>query len=802
MPDSKIQEKQWSKEFELPIIQDWKQRQLYKFDEKSKKPVFSIDTPPPYVNTPVHIGHATTYAIMDMIARHKRMKGFEVLFPLGLDNNGLPIEMSAEKKFNIKVGKTPREEFIKKCREMLESAGLESMDSFYKSAIGFNSWDKGSKIGDIYETDSPDYRSLTQDTFIDLYNKGLIYEDDRVNNYCPGCRTTVADAEVDYIDKESTFSDIVFKCKETGEELIIGTTRPELVCTCGMVIYNPEDERYAHLEGKTAITPIFGTEVPIKAHPIAQIGKGTGLVMMCSFGDLSDIRFFREQGLKPVIAIGSDGLMNENAGFLKGLKPREAREKMIGALKEKKLLKGQKSIVHNTPICERSKDEIEFVNMKEFYLKQLDLKEKMKELAQELEFYAPSSRQIMLDWIESVSIDWPLSRRRYYATEVPLWYCKKCGFVQVPEKGKYHQPWKQEPPIKVCPKCKGKEWRGEERVFDTWFDSSISPLYILKYSRNKEFFKKAFPCSLRPQGKEIVRTWLYYTVLKCYLLTGKLVFDDAWIHYHIVDEKGSKMSKSVGNVIDPQKILKEFGGEPFRLWAASEGNLEQTDFRCSFERIQGMGKTLTKLWNVSRFISSFGEPKEFKIKELESELDKWIISEIHEIAELADEHFEKYDFHNPTVMLRNFLWEDFASHYLEMAKPRAYNSNGEYSQKEQEQAVFTLNYCLDMMLKLLAPVIPVITFRIYNTLRKKDIHFEEFPQRFLIDDEVRHKINTEELIKLNSEIWKAKKEKGLALNSPVKKATLPEWAKVIGKDLQKCHAIEKPEFGKELRLEF
>jgi len=796
MPEPKIAEKQWSKEFEAPIIQEWKEKELYKFNEKSKKQIFSIDTPPPYVNTPVHMGHAVTYSIMDMIARYKRMKGFEVLFPLGLDNNGLPIEMSAEKKFKIKVGITPREEFTKKCRQMLESAGLESTDSFYKSGIGFNSWKKGTGIGEIYETDSPDYRSLTQETFIDLYNKGLIYEADRVNNYCPGCKTTVADAEVEYIDKESTFSDIAFTCKETGEKLIIGTTRPELVCTCGMIIYNPEDERYKHLQGKTALTPIFNREVPIKAHPIAQIDKGTGLVMMCSFGDLSDIRFFREQNLTPIIAINPDGLMNENAGFLKGLTPRGAREKMIQALKEKSLLAGQKKITHNTPICDRSKDEIEFVSMKEFYLKQLHLKEKMKQLAQELNFYAPESRQIMLDWIESISIDWPLSRRRYYATEVPLWYCKKCGFTFLPPKGKYYQPWKEKPPISKCPKCGSNDWRGEERVFDTWFDSSISPLYVLKYSRNEKFFKKAKPCTLRPQGKEIVRTWLYYTVLKCYLLTNELIFKDAWVHYHILDSKGNKMSKSVGNIIDPQEVLKKFGGEAFRLWAASEGNLEKTDFSCSFEKIEGMGKTLTKFWNVARFISSFGEAKQFKTRELENELDKWIIAEINEIAKIADEHYNNYDFHNPTVLLRNFLWETFASHYLELAKSRAYNSEGKFPKREQEQAIFTLNYCLDLMLKLWAPVNPIITFKIYKTLRGKDIHFEEFPKPIGVET----KIDTAKLMELNSEIWKAKKEKGLSLNAETKKATLPKWTEQIAKDLQECHKIKEINFGEKTEV--
>ena len=787
MPDPKITEKRWKKEFEQPIYKEWKD--AYKFDKKSKKPVFSIDTPPPYVNTPVHIGQAATYVLMDMFARYKRMTGYNVLFPLGLDRNGLPIEMAAEKKFKVKLADIPREKAIEYCEKILEESSSASTESFIRAGISFNSWNLGTEVGDVYHTDSDDYRALTQETFIDLWDKGFIYEDERINNWCPGCQTTLADAEIDYKDKTSSFNDIVFKIKETDEDIIIGTTRPELVCTCAMIIFNPKDDRYKNLDGKTAITPLFDKEVPIKAHPLAEIEKGTGLMMMCSAGDLSDIRFFREQGLKPVISINKDGTMNKHAGFLEGLRVREARQKMIDTLKEKKLLVKQQHLQHRTPIYERSRDEIEFIEMKEFYVKQVEFKDKMADLADQLNFHAPRSKQILKDWIDSVSIDWPISRRRFYATEIPLWYCKGCKQPIVPKKGKYYKPWKEKPPIKKCDNCGSTEFKGETRVFDTWFDSSNTPLYILKYARDSKFFKKNSPCTLRPQGKEIIRTWLYYTVLKDYLLTDKLIFKDVWINYHIVDEKGHKMSKSKGNVIDPKKVMDMHGAEPFRLWSAIEGNLEKTDFRCSFERIQGAGKTLTKLWNVVRFISMFPEPKEGKLMEL----DKWIIQELNELVRFSTERYELYDFHNPAIRLKHFIWETFASHYLELVKNRAYNENKQYTKEQQNAALKTLHYCVEIMLRLLAPIIPFITSKLYNELKGKDIHSTKFPE---IDKEYKVEFKTAELEELNSAVWKMKKDKGKSLKDAVKELTVGKKFKSIEKDLKQMHNAEKIKYGK------
>ena len=791
----KLTEKSWDKKFEKEIYEAWKRSRKYKFDEKSDKPIYSIDTPPPYVNTPVHIGQATTYVLMDFFARFRRMLGYNVLFPFGLDRNGLPIEIAAEKRFNVKLHELPREEALKLCEKILAESSEKTAETFLKLGISFNSWEFGDEIGDAYMTDSPSYRALTQATFIELWNKGLIYEDKKITNYCPGCRTTIADSEIAYDERETTFNEIIFRVKETGEEIIIGTTRPELICSCGMVIFHPDDARYKHLDGKTAITPIYEKEVPIRAHPLASMEKGTGLVMMCSAGDTSDIRFFMEMKLKPVIAINQDGRMNENAGFLKGLTVKEARQRIIEELKKRKLLVKQTRVMHRVPICERSKDEIEFIELPEFYLKQVDFKEEMKKLAYELEFFAPESRQILLNWIDSISIDWPISRRRYYATEIPLWYCKKCNYVVVPEKGKYYQPWRERAHIEACPKCGSKEFRGEERVFDTWFDSSNSPLYILGYERNKEFFNKAFPCTLRPQGKEIVRTWLYYTLLKAYLLTKKPAFRHAWINYHIVDEHGRKMSKSLGNVIDPLEVIEKFGAESFRLWAAVEGDLTKGDFRCSFERIEGAKKTLTKLWNIARFISNFEEPKKSEVELSES--DKWIIAEVNELVKLAREKYEKYDFHSPAIKIKHFIWETFASHYIELAKQRAYNSDAIFSEKQSKAAKYTLHYVLKKILLLMHPIIPFITYRIYRELYGMEIDALPFPEA---DEEIKSMIKTEEIEKINSEIWKVKKEAGLSLRDSVKELVLPEKFKSIEKELIAMHKAEKISYNSENKI--
>lgn len=782
--------KNWSPEIEKHITELWKKSEQFNFHSKTKKKIYSIDTPPPYVNSPVHMGQATTYAYMDFFARYKRMKGFEVLFPLGLDRNGLPIEMGAEKRFNVSAFKVGREKFIEYCEKLLQETSTESIDTFAKLGISFTSYKEGKHIGSIYLTDSPEYRTLTQSTFIDLYKKELVYEDKRINNWDPKLQTTIADSEIEYKDIPSTFNHIKFKVKETGEEIIIATTRPELIATCGMIIYNPNDKRYQNLDGKTAITPLFGKEIPIREHPLAQIDKGTGLVMMCSAGDLSDIQFFREMNLTPIIAINKDGTMNEYAGFLKGLKVKEARQKAVEELKKEKLIVKQEQIIHRTPISERSGAEIEFIEMPELYLKQLEFKDDLRKLSNQINFYPKESKKILDNWIDSISIDWPISRRRFYGTPIPLWYSE--NKVAIPDPGEYYQPWKESPPkeaevfqngtmigkVKDFPKLK---WKGEERIFDTWFDSSISELFIIKYQQD-EFFKKAYPITLRPQGKEIVRTWLYYTLLRGFLATDKPCFEDVWIHQHILDEKGRKMSKSLGNVIDPQQILKEYGAEALRLWSAIEGDLSKQDLSCSKEKIKAELKTLTKIINISKFITQFPKPKKAKL----TKLDQLFIDYIENLTEFSDKSYNNYDFYHPSVKLREFIWETFASHYIEIVKARAYNQNNEFSKEESDAAKYTLYYLLERSLLLLYPIIPQITSLILKDL-EINILEEQFPKPKKGKSDL-SLINT--IMEFNSLVWKTKKDKSISLREPIQGIQIPKDLKPLDKDLKICHNLQ------------
>jgi len=709
-----------------------------------------------------------------MIARSARMRGFEVLFPIGIDRNGLPVEIYTEKKYGISIHETPREKFIELCKHALDDLEAEMIQIMKTMGLSGD-------FENYYRTDSEEYRKLTQATFIELWNRGLIYEATRPNNYCPVCRTTIADAEVEYKEFPTELVYIKFKVAETGEDLIIATTRPELLCSCQAIIVNPKDKRYKHLHNKHAIIPIYEREVPIIPHPYAKMEFGTGAVMICSYGDYSDVLLFRELRLKEIIAIDVEGKMTKEAGKYAGLTVDEARKKIIEDLEKDGIIVKKEKVLHRTPTCERSKNPIEIVPMKEYYLKQLDFKDKMLKLSKRLKFHPEVHRHLLTNWIKSITIDWPISRRRYYATEIPIWYCKKCGKPNLPEPGKYYQPWKEDPPFKKCQYCGSKDgFIGEKRTFDTWMDSSITPLFISGYLRDEELFKKAYPTSLRPQGKDIVRTWLYYTMLRCYQLTGKIPFKHAWIMGYGVDEKGEKMSKSRGNVIDPVPILEKYGADAFRFWAASEASLG-SDFRCSEKRIEEASKFLTKLWNVARFVSMFPIPKK-KPKLLPT--DEWILSEVNRLIDECMKGYEDFNFYIPSNLVKDFVWNLFASHYIEMVKKRAYGEG--FGKEEQESAWYTLHEVLKSILLLLAPIVPFITDYIWKNLYgKNSIHKELFPKKFKTKDYTKL---TKSIVEFNSKIWSEKKKKNISLKEPIK-ARIPKKLKMFSKDLKAMHNL-------------
>ena len=777
----KISEKRWNPIREAEIFQDWENAQTNIFIQDSRKPIYSIDTPPPYASGRWHIGGATHYAQIDMVARYFRMRGYEVNFPFGIDRNGLPVEVAVEKKNNISAHEQPRERFIQLCKEFLDKVEIEIIATAKKLGISAN-------FDAIYRTDSPEYRSLTQKTFIELWLRGLIYFDDRPTNWCPVCQTTIADAELEYINGKTELCYIKFGI-QGGGEITIATTRPELICSCGMVICHPQDERFHHLQNKQAITPIYNQKIPIKSSNYAKPEFGTGLAMICSFGDYTDIRLYREFNLRPVIAITKNGRMNNIAGPYEGLRVKDARKKIIEDLQQQSLLIKKEEIMHSTPSCWRTKNPVEFINMEEYYLKQVPFLEDLRKITEQITFHPPESKQILLNWINSITVDWPISRRRYYGTEIPLWYCKTCRKVHVPTPDKYYQPWKDKAPFQSCD-CGSTEFTGETKTFDTWMDSSISQLFITGYRNNEKLFQASFPCTLRPQGTDIVRTWLYYSILRTYQLFSSCAFENVRISGMGLNEQGEAMHKSKQNIIWSEPFLEKHGADAFRLWGAAESKLG-SNYRFSRERLEGSWRFLTKLWNIARFTSCFPIEKSYLL----TPLDRMFLNELNDLIRECSEGYEQMDFFIPAQAIRRFVWNSLADHYIEAVKTRAYNFDNAFKKDEQAAAWFTLHTCLRTALRLLAPVCPFITEAIWQEIYSKNsIHRECFPEQKEEWKSAHGKLLIP-FTEFNSAVWKFKKSRNIALREGIKRVYASKTLDPLKADLKAMHKIEALFFG-------
>lgn len=787
--DPKIEAKSWNPMLEKETLRKWENEDIYAFSTTSETGSFVIDSPPPYPSgRPWHIGAAAHYGQIDMVARFARMSGYNVMFPIGIDRNGLPVEIYTEKKHKIRMRKMKREAFLDLCRVALDDLEAEMIQIMKNMGLSCN-------FKQYYRTDSDEFRALTQNTFIDLWKRHLVYLATRPNNYCSDCGTTIADAEIIYEDLPTNLVFMNFKVKETSEKLVIASTRPELLFACQCIIVNPKDGRYLQFHGKHVEIPIFGREVKILPHHSAKPEFGSGVVMVCSYGDQNDVQLFRELGLKEIVAINANGITTPAAGPYSNLTLKEARAKIIEDLNNAGIIDGVEDIVHRTPLCERSKTSIEIIPMEDYYLKQLEYIPKLKDLAEKITFYPPMHKQILINWLNSVSIDWPISRRRFYGTEIPIWYCNNCRTPNLPDStitDKYYRPWKEKPPFEKCIQCDCTEFTGEDRIFDTWMDSSITPLFISKYKRDQKLYNHVYPTNIRPQAKDIIRTWLYYSMLRCFQLTDKVPWSSAWIMGFGVDEKGEKMSKSKGNVIDPFPIIHHYGADAFRFWSASEGSLGQ-DFRCSEQRIAGSKNFLSKLWNIGRFISSFDI-----LPETPSQLfatDEWIISELSILIDDCKKGYNDFNFFVPSNAIREFTRNLFAAHYIEMVKARAYNQEDSIGHKS---AIFTLHRCLSTILLLLAPICPFITEELWTKIYSaKSIHVQHLPD-FSQGDYHELSKYTGLITDFNSKVWNKKKEtisdktgKPLSLKDPLE-ISIPTELNLFKKDLGLMHnLIEK-----------
>ncbi|MGB1585812.1 MAG: class I tRNA ligase family protein [Thermoplasmatota archaeon] len=775
------------------------------------KPVWSIDTPPPYPSGRWHIGAVAGYSLIDMIARSKRMSGHDVLFPWGTDRNGINIEFTVEKKHKKPMRFWDRAEFNEECRKEI-SVYSDDMKRIGRR-IGLScDFDNG------YETDSPDYRAFSQAQFLKLFEQGLIIEELRPNTFDPKLGTTIADAEVFYDERKTRLNHVTWTVKETGEEITISTTRPELIAACRMVLVHPDNEDTKHLIGKTAVLPIdrsmgpapgfgkrqlkddphtldtptgLGNEVEIRAHPHVKTDFGSGIMMVCSYGDQADVQLFRELELDAIAAIGMDGRMTEVAGAYAGLLVEDARRRIIEDLEAAGKLPEFDTIQQKFPISERSKAAVEVISLKEWYVKQTHVTEELKAIAKDMDFVPAKHRQLLLDWIDTVSIDWPISRRRYYHTEIPLWFVvdeegEETDYVIVPPasdlEAVYYRPWLEDPPVNsrvlhretrevqgelnnFMQAHDGWTWKGEEKVFDTWMDSSVSHLFVLNHLQDKEWWND-HTCSLRINGRDIVRTWLYYASLKNQLLKGSKPFENVVIHGMGMDKHGRKMSKSVGNVINPDEVIDKFGSDAFRLWIAGECTIGD-DFRIDEQKIQGTGKFLQKLANVVNFVSRFDQPEH--PGELHA-VDTWILGELDQLTKEALEGYDKLDFFGPANKLRSFVWNLFAPHYLEMVKTRAYG-NADEGVDPDPAACWTLHEVVRRVLLLLAPISPFVSHYYADKVYDIDVHHSGFPQVLGIDVD---ESLTEAVLEFNAAVWKAKQDAGLSLAAPIDGIEIPE----------------------------
>ncbi|MBI5871692.1 valine--tRNA ligase [archaeon] len=711
------QQKQYNfKEAEERIRKFWDREKIYKFDQKSRKKIYSVDTPPPTVSGEMHIGHAFSYAQQDFIIRYKRMKGFNVFYPFGTDDNGLPTERLVEKRKGLKAREMPREDFIKVCLDFLKEERPAFIQDWKNIGISCD-------FNIIYSTIDTHSRKVSQWSFLDLHKKGRVYRKDAPAMWCPECKTGVAQVEVKDKEVDSTFNDIIFKVGK--EDVLISTTRPELLPACVAVFYHPGDDRYKKYKGKKAKVPLFNLEVPILEDIRAEPEKGTGIVMCCTFGDQTDMEWQKAHNLEIRTAISKEGRMTDIAGKYKGMKVKEARKAITEELKKAKLLVNQKPIKHIVNCHERCGTEIEFVKSMQWFVKYLDLKDEMLNWGEQLKWHPEYMKHRYNNWVKGLQWDWLISNQRYFGVAFPVWYCKGCNepiFAQ--EKQLPVEPSKDNPPVANCPKCGFAGFIPETDVLNTWFTSSMTPDISIQLM-DKEIQNRLFPMDLRPQAHDIITFWLFNTLLKSRLHYGKNPWKETIISGFVTLE-GQKMSKSKGNIIRPQEVIGRFGADAIRGWAASSKLGEDFDYQ--EKDIISAQRTITKLWNAARFCFMHIKEKPKNPKGIEL-MDKWVLAKLNEIVGECTKFFDEYEYSKAKGAVENFFWHEFCDNYLEIVKDRLYNA----ARKGKQSALFALYNSLFIMIRLFAPIMPFITeeiYQLYYAEREncKSIHISAWPK--------------------------------------------------------------------------
>ncbi len=739
-------------EVEKKWMKRWEENKLYKFEQDSEKPIFSIDTPPPTISGNMHIGHAYSYAQMDIIARYKRMQGYNLFYPWGWDDNGIATELLVINE----TGADPKEVGRKKFRELC----LEESEKLEKELK--KKWKRIGTSADFdlfYRTVDDRTWKTSQKSFIELYEMGREYRKEAPTLWCPKCETAISQVETEDLEKKGKFNNIHFGLDD-GDELIISTTRPELLPACVAIFVHPEDEEHNHLIGHKAKVPLFGHKVPIYEDEDVDLETGTGVVMCCTFGDQADIDWWYAHDLPLRIAIDETGKMTEKAEKYEGLQVDEAKEEIIRDLKEEGKLSKQWEIDHDIKVHERCDSPIEFLITEQWFIEYLDLRDKYLEVGKELNWY-PEHMKVRYDnWVKSLKWDWCISRQRYHGIPFPVWYCEGCGEVKLAEEDELPVNPIVDNPSSSCENCGSSEFEPEEDVMDTWATSSLTPYIATRWIEGSNLFDKVFPFDLRPQSHDIISFWAFNTIVKSLFHSDKKPWEEIMIHGYLMLPGGRAFSSSRGIVVDPEEVADEYGADSIRYLAGIHKPGEDGEYQ---EKWLKRGQRLrTKFWNIQRLISNSFEEKVEKKPELRM-MDRWILTKYSELVEKVTEYMENYRYDKALEETEYFLWHVLADHYLEMVKYRIY--------KEDDREVKYVLYNIGLGInKLLAPFLSFVAEEVYHRIYKQyeteeSIHLESWPELILKDDEAAQK--GEKIKQIIAEVRNWKSEKGIPLNEEI-----------------------------------
>jgi len=777
----------------------WVSNNTYAFDKNcDKNSVYAIDTPPPTVSGSLHVGHVFSYTHTDLIARYQRMIGKNVFYPIGWDDNGLPTERRVQNYFGVRCDpslayvpnfeppKEPsdkqipisRKNFVELCEQLTleDEKVFESLFQTLGLSIDWNY---------TYQTIDKRARFVSQKAFLNNLNRGEAYQAEAPTLWDVTFRTAVAQAELEDRERPGAFHKIAFK-KEDGSDVFIETTRPELLPSCVALVANPEDDRYKSLFGKTVTTPLFEVEVPVVAHHLADPEKGSGIAMICTFGDLTDVIWWREFNLPTRGLIGWDGkIQNDIPEWIKTDKALEIFSKIIGKtshttreilveeLKKSNQLIGEpKPITHAVKFFEKGDKPLEIVTTRQWYIKNggrdQNLRKQLLSRGDELSWHPDYMKVRYQNWVEGLNGDWLISRQRFFGVPLPIWY--KLDENANPIYEQVLIPKENQLPIDPqsdCPDGFNESQRnqpngfmGDPDVMDTWATSSLTPQIAGSWGIDNELFNKIFPMDLRPQSHEIIRTWLFSTVVRSHLEENSLPWKNTSISGWILDPDRKKMSKSKGNVVTPIDLLKEYGSDAVRYWAAMGRPGTDTAFDTGQMKI---GKRLAvKILNASKFALSLNAT--LKKEDVKLEADHALLNKLAQVVESATKAFEKYDYTKALEVTESFFWS-FTDDYVELVKERTYGKQGEESANSAKAA---LGITIHSLLKLFAPFVPFVSEEVWSWWQKGSVHNEAWPKPEEITSNKAISIENLDLVtKVLAEIRKAKTEKQLSMKADV-----------------------------------